>query len=64
MNFMDVVLLIIIMIGFLVGGYNIGKVENEIHPCAIEEEFRPSDAPSEEECHAWQELERIRAKKK
>lgn len=32
--------------------------------CAIEEEFRPDDAPSEEECHAWQELERIRAKNK
>jgi hypothetical protein len=57
----EVILLIAIMIGFIFYGYNVGKKVNEINPCAIEEEFRPSDAPSEEECHAWQELERIRA---
>jgi hypothetical protein len=62
-NVKSIILLIAIMIVMFIIGYNSGWVSNKIHPCAIEEEFRPDDAPSEEECHAWQELERIRAKK-
>jgi hypothetical protein len=60
----EAILLIALLIVMFVVGYNVGYDVGKIHPCAIEEEFRPDDAPSEEECHAWQELERIRAKKK